>query len=250
VAWVESVSPYFRARHESEDVEDAGRLLEQLEHMREALSEVFPRAPGEVTLVIHSSAFTLHMAQPYLVLARSLTAPAGRRYLVGWFGARELHVLAPRLLEQRASSVPGSRELLMLAPSALYASVLVGVNNPELPPPFSFPSFMRYMRWAWLAHGAAQYFAGQVEHLRPAIQRRLHEGARPSFPPGVRDAPLLGGTVLDLLAREEGPAAAARLASRLHPGGAQAALVKAFGGRELRHTESRWRAHLARLAGA
>lgn len=249
MAWVESVSPYFCARHESEDAEDAQRLLGQLERVREALSELFPRAPGELTLVIHGSGFTLHMAQPYLVLARSLTAPAGRRYLVGWFGRRELHVLAPRLLEQRASTVPGSRELLMLAPATLYASVLVGTNNPELPPPFNFASFMRYMRWAWLAQGAAQYFAGQVEYLRPAIQRRLHEGPRPTFPPGVRDAPLLGGTVLDLLAREEGRPAAVRLASRLHPGGAEAALVKAFGGRDLRHTESSWRAHLVRLAG-
>ncbi|MFL5819740.1 MAG: hypothetical protein ACJ76S_03555 [Solirubrobacteraceae bacterium] len=249
MAWVESVSPYFCARHESEDAEDAQRLLGQLERVREALSELFPRAPGELTLVIHGSGFTLHMAQPYLVLARSLTAPAGRRYLVGWFGRRELHVLAPRLLEQRASTVPGSRELLMLAPATLYASVLVGTNNPELPPPFNFASFMRYMRWAWLAQGAAQYFAGQVEYLRPAIQRRLHEGPRPTFPPGVRDAPLLGGTVLDLLAREEGRPAAVRLASRLHPGGGEAALVKAFGGRDLRHTESSWRAHLVRLAG-
>jgi len=247
VAWVESVSPYFCARHESEDVEDALRLLELLEREREALSDLFPRAPGELTLVIHGSEFALHMAQPYLVLARSLIAPAGRRYLVGWFGIRELHVLAPRLLEQRASSVPGSRELLLRAPAALYASVLVGVNNPELPPPFNFASFMRYMRWAWLAQGAAQYFAGQVEHLKPAIRRRLHDGAPPSFPPGVRDAPLLGGTVLDLLAREEGPPAAARLASRLHPGGSRAALVKAFRGRDLRHTEKSWRAHLARL---
>ena len=74
-----------------------------------------------------------------------------------------------------------------------------------------------------------------------------NSGRPPSFPPGVRDAPLLGGTVLDLLAREEGPPAAARLASRLHPGGSRAALVKAFGGRDLRHTEKSWRAHLARL---
>jgi hypothetical protein len=158
-------------------------------------------------------------------------------------------MLAPRLLEQRASNVPGSREMLMLTPSALYASVVVGMNNPELPPPFGIGTFVRSLRWAWLLHGAAQYFAGQVEYLRPAIKRRLHEGDRPSFPPGVRDAPLLGGTVFDLLAREEGDSAAARLACRLHPEGAEAALVKAFGGRELRHTADRWRAHLQSLGG-
>ncbi len=250
MAWVESVSPSFRARHESEDVDDAAALLDQLERARDSLGELFPRAPGDLTLIVHGSTVALYLAQPYLLAARALTAPAGRRYLVGWSGAYEVHVLAPRLLRGRASNVPGSRELLNLAPSALYASVVVGANNPELPPPFSFPSFMRYQRWAWLAQGAAQYFAGQVPHLRPAIKRRLHEGPAPSFPPGLRDAPLLGGTVLDLLAREEGAGAAARLACRLHPGGAEAALVKAFGERDLRHTEERWRHHLDRLAAA
>ena len=249
MAWVESISESFRARHESEDADDAARLMDELERVRDALGELFPRTPDELTVVVHGSALALFLAQPYLVAARALTAPAGRRYLVGWSGASELHVLAPRLLEQRASSVPGSREALMLAPAALYAGAVVGANNPELPPPFSFASFMRYMRWAWLAQGAAQYFGGQVEHLRPAIKRRLHEGSEPDFPPGVRDAPLLGGTVYDLLAREEGRSAPARLASRLHPRGAEAALVKAFGGRELRHTEDRWRAHLAWVAG-
>lgn len=250
MAWVESISPSFRARHESEDADDASRLVDQLERTRERLEELFPRAPGELTVVIHGSTAALFLAQPYLLAARALMAPAGRRYLVGWSGAHELHVLTPRLLEQRASSVPGSSELLRLAPSALYASVVVGASNPELPPPFTFSSFMRYVRWAWLAQGAAQYFGGQVEHLRPAIKRRLHDGAAPSFPPGLRDAPVLGGTVFDLLALEQGPPAAARLACRLHPGGSEAALVKAFGERELRHTASRWRAHLDRLAGA
>ena len=146
-------------------------------------------------------------------------------------------MLAPRLLARRASAVPGSRELLMLAPRALYAAVVVGANNPELPPPFRPASFMRYLRWAWLAQGAAQYLSGQVPHLRPAIARRLHEGPRPDFPPGMRDAALLGGTVFDLLAREEGGAAAVGLACRpLHPDGAEAALVKAFGGRDTAHT--------------
>jgi hypothetical protein len=250
VAWVESVSPFFNARHESEDSDDTARILQQLERSRATLEELFPRAPGEVTVVVHGSSLALTLAQPYLTVARTLTAPAGRRYLVGWFGANELHMLAPRLLEQRASNVPGSREMLMLTPCALFASIVVGVNNPELPPPFTVGSFVRSLRWAWLLHGAAQYFAGQVEHLRPAIKRRLHEGGRPSFPPSIRDAPLLGGTVFDLLAREEGASAPARLASRLNPEGAEAALIKAFGGRELRHTANRWQAHLEALAGA
>ena len=250
MAWVESIYPSFRARHESQDASDTERLVASLEASREQLGELFPRAPGELTVVVHGSAAALLLAQPYLAAARALTAPAGRRYLVGWFGERRAARAGPPADGQAArSSVPGSRELLALAPQWLYASVLVGANNPELPPPFTFASFMRYMRWAWLAQGAAQYFSGQVEHLRPAIQRRLHEGPTPTFPPSVRDAPLLGGTVFDLLAREEGRPAAAQLACRPHPGGAGPALVKAFGGRALRHSEDAWRHHLDRLAG-
>ena len=250
MAWVESVSPSFRARHESEDAEDAERVLDQLEHTRDALGRHFPQTVGDIAVVMHGSEVALALAQPYLPLARLLTAPAARRYLVGWFGAKEVHVLAPRLLVRRASSVPGSRELLALAPAALYAQLVVGANNSDLPPPFSPASFSRYVRWAWLAQGAAQYFSGQTAHVRPAVARRLREGAAPGFPPGVRDAALLGGTVLDLLVREEGEAAAARLTSRLHPEGPEAALVEAFHGRSLAHTEGTWRTHLARLASA
>ncbi|HWE13090.1 MAG TPA: hypothetical protein VG365_06240, partial [Solirubrobacteraceae bacterium] len=91
---------------------------------------------------------------------------------------------------------------------------------------------------------------GQTEHARPAIARRLREGGRPRFPPGLRDAALLGGTVIDLLVREEGERRAAQVASRLEPGGPSAALVKAFRGRSVDHTEGIWRSHLARVAGA
>jgi hypothetical protein len=250
LAWVESASASFTARHESEDAGDAQRMLDQLEGLRKRLADTFPRAPGELVVVIHDSAVPLYLAAPYLPLARALTAPAGRRYQVGWFGAREVHVLAPRVLEGRASQAAGSREALMLTPAALYASVVVGVNNPELPPPFRLGSFVRYMRWAWLAQGAAQFFSGQVPHLRAAIARRLRENGAPDFPPSARDAALLGGTVFDLLAREEGEAACVQLASRLHPGGAGPALQRAFHGRAVKHTEGTWRAHLARLAGA
>ena len=251
MAWVERASPSFTARFEERDADDAARVVEQLEQARGDFSGRFPRPTGELTVVIHDSELALALAAPYLPLARAVTAPAGRRYLAGWFGATELHVLAPLLLARRASAVPGSRELLMLTPRALYAAAVVGANNPELPPPFTPASFLRYLRWAWLAQGAAQYLAGQVAHLRPAIARRLHEGPRPAFPPGVRDAALLGGTVFDLLAREEGQRAATTLAVLpLHPGGREAALVKAFGGREISQTATTWRAHLERLASA
>jgi hypothetical protein len=106
------------------------------------------------------------------------------------------------------------------------------------------------LRWAWLLEGAARWFGGQTAHSRPAIARRLREGRRPAFPPDVRDAPLLGGTVFDLLVRERDERAAARLASRLHPRGRRAALREAFGGESPAAIEEAWRAHLARMAAA
>jgi hypothetical protein len=57
---------------------------------------------------------------------------------------------------------------------------------------------------------------------------------------------LLGGTVFDLLSREEGDRACVTLAHGPHPDGPVRALEIAFP-RALRHTESAWRAHLARL---
>jgi hypothetical protein len=246
--WVESASDSFTARHDLEDADDAARVLGQLESTREHLASRFAELPEEIAVVLHGSDLQLGLAHPYLPFVRRLTAPAGRRYLVGWFGRREVHVLAPRLLAARASNVPGSLETLMLAPAALYAQLVVGGVSPALPPPFRPRSLAGYLRWAWMAQGIGQLLSGQTAHLRPAIARRLREGSEPRFPPGLRDAALLGGTVLDLLAREEGEAAAVELAARAHPEGAEHALAGAFGGRSLRHTEQAWRAHLERMA--
>jgi hypothetical protein len=105
---------------------------------------------------------------------------------------------------------------------------------------------VRYARWAWLVEGAAQWLSGQTAHARPAVIRRLREGPAPSFPPSLRDATLLGGSVLELLAREEGPRAVARLLAKLHPDGPIAALEQAFPGRALAHTEAAWRTALNR----
>lgn len=60
---------------------------------------------------------------------------------------------------------------------------------------------------------------------------------------------LLGGSVVDLLAREEGESAVVSLLLGAGRGaGPGDALVGAFAGRALRHTEGTWRAHLARIA--
>jgi hypothetical protein len=249
MAWVESVSASFRARHEADQADDADRVLDSLEELRERLARTFPRTIADVTVILHPSTSALSMTNPLLPLAWLATAPAARRYVAGWASAEELHVLSPAALEARASNVRGSREMLQRAPAALYARLVIIENNRDLAQRLTPVRVARELRWAWLLEGGARWFAGQTEHSRPAIARRLHEGRRPSFPPGIRDAPLLGGTVIDLLAREEGELAAAQFVSRLHPQGARAALSKAFGGRTLVHTEGAWRSHLARMAG-
>lgn len=249
MAWDETETEHFTARHESEDADDVAGVLELLEATHERLAAAFPRLPEHTSVVVHGSDLALGLAEPVVPLARRLTHPAARRYLVGWPGREAIHVLAPRLLTARASNVPGSREMELLAPAALYAQVVVGHNSSLLPPPFKVGSLVRAARWAWVVFGAGQWFSGQTPHARPAIGRRLRDGGQPAFPPGLRDAPLLGGSVLDLLAREEGEAAVVRFVTHLPPGGPRGALVPAFHGRTLAHTEGTWRAHLARLAG-
>src|SRR5258708_35863937 len=104
MAWVQSASASFWARHASADAADAARVLGLLERTRSGLELLFPNgAPGELTVILHEHPASLALAMPSLVIDWALTHPAGRRYLVGWPGARELHVLAPRVLRLRAS---------------------------------------------------------------------------------------------------------------------------------------------------
>ncbi len=249
MAWVESISASFRARHDQALSEEADQLLDELERTRERLDEIFARTVGELTVVLHSSPSSLAMSNPLVPATWMVTAPAARRYIAGWVGAHELHVLAASVLDERASGVPGSREMLQLTGPALYTRRVVVENNQDLAAARAPRRMVAELKWAWLLEGAARWLAGQTDQARAAINRRLREGQRPSFPPGLRDATLLGGTVFDLLAREEGLRAVAQLATRLHPEGGKAALAEAFTGRSLSLSESAWLSHLRRLAG-
>ena len=102
----------------------------------------------------------------------------------------------------------------------LYAQIVLAANNDRLPPPWGPRRFARYVRWAWLIEGGAQYFAGQTSLFRAAVNTRMRQGGQPAFPPSARDAIILGGTVFDLLDRERGPDACAMLVSRLRREGA------------------------------
>jgi hypothetical protein len=247
MAWDQSTSASFTARHATEDADDAHRVLQSLEHTRDRLEPVFHRTPAEVTIVLHSRPAALLLTNPMMLAHWGLAAPAARRYVTGWVGRKEIHVLSPAALRTRGADSGGSQEMLRLSAAALYARRVIAENTPELLKVMGLIRLRRELRWAWLIEGAARWYAGQTAHARAAIVRRLREGGRPAFPPSVRDAPLLGGTVVDLLAAEQGDRAVARLATRLHPQGPRAALEQAFS-RRLVHTEGEWRSHLSRIA--
>jgi hypothetical protein len=249
LAWVESASEHFLCRHSSAETEDAARVLALLEETRAHLATAFPHTPDGLAVVLHDSDASLIASNPALPALRRLSAPAARRYVTGWASCHELHVLAPAALRDRASGADGSAAMLQRTPAGLLARRVVIEGNLGLRRGPAPARAANALRWAWLLEGAARWWGGETAHARAAIRRRLREGGRVAFPPGPRDAVLLGGTVIDLLAREEGEAATARFACRLHPGGPRAALTAAFGGRALVHTEGAWRAHLARLAG-
>ena len=82
--------------------------------------------------------------------------------------------------------------------------------------------------------------------FRAAVSTRLRARRQPAFPPGARDAMILGGTVFDLLERERGPDACDVLASRLRRDGPRKAVELAFGGR-FRDVEREWRDYLRKL---
>jgi hypothetical protein len=165
--------------------------------------------------------------------------------MAGWFGPEEIHVLSPVVLRRRAGGA-GSLEALFMVPQRAYTLLVVGVNNPSLPPPFRPGAVRRLIGYPWLAEGASQYYSGQLAYLRPAIARRLREGPVP-FPPGPRDAHLLAGALFDLLSRERGDGACMALACSGDAGDARGSLESAFGS-SLRDVAYRWRGHLDRLA--
>jgi hypothetical protein len=244
MAWVETPSPSFTARHESAHTADAEAVLDALELHRARLRELYSRLPENVTIVLHDSWLQLAVAQPYLPLARRLASPAARRYMVGWFAPTEVHVLAPERLRALAGG-PDSLEALMLTPQRVYTMLVAGSDNPLLPPPFRLRTLSGMVRAPWLLEGIAQYLSGQVPVLRPAIAIRLREGPV-RFPPSRRAAPLVGGVLFDLLARERGESACLRLARQPAKDPVQG-LQSAFGA-PITELVSLWRAHLERVA--
>ena len=153
-----------------------------MEELRLRLEDRFETVPGDVTVVVHTNPALLSLAHPFLPAARWSAAPAGRRYLAGWAMATELHVLNDPHMERRAAG----RRLARGAARHRRAPLRPAGDRRQQsrPSPSWTPRrFARYLGWAWLVEGAAQYFARQVGLYRAAVIRRLRESARPSLPP-------------------------------------------------------------------
>src|SRR4051794_34780312 len=147
--WSETESETFVARHDERDAPDAERVLAQLEHARAHLEARLEVQLGELDVVLHGTPAQLDAAQPWITLQRRLTAPAARRYVVGWAADRGLPVLSPRVRAQRARNVGGSLELLMPPPAGLLARRAVAVRQPGFPPPVGPRRLSRWLRHAW-----------------------------------------------------------------------------------------------------
>jgi hypothetical protein len=225
MSWVETESLSFTARHDSDDSAFAERTLDRLEHLRLRLEDRFERIPAEVTIVVHTNPVWLTAAHPFLPAARWSAAPAGRRYLAGWPMSTELHVLNDTHMERRAAG-DDSYEALRGTAERLYAQMVVAANNTALPPSWTPRRFGRYLRWAWLVEGGAQYFSRQVGLYRAAV--------------------ILGGTIFDLLENERGPEACERLVAKLLPQGPDVQLEDAFDAR-FRDIEDAWRDYLREM---
>ncbi len=248
MAWVESHSASFQCRHSEVCTGDVARLLGSLEDLRSRLQAAFPRTVDELTLIMHDGPRSLLAANPLLGAQWRHTHPTSRPLLTGWVTGDEIHLLSPPALRSRAAGNPALAAVLASSAATLYTRRVIIEANHDLHRSFGPARALVSMRWAWLLEGAARWFSGESRAARPLVVARLRSGPQPRFPPAAGDAPLLAGTIIDLLVREEGERAAVELASRLHPGGAQGALVKAFSGRPMVHTEGAWRSYLSRLA--
>jgi hypothetical protein len=250
MAWVESHTASFQCRHSADCTDDVARLLSSLEALRSGLQKAFPRTVDDLTLVMHDGPRFLAAANPLLAAQSRRADVASRPLLAGWVTHAEIHLLSPPALRARAAGNPALAAVLAYTAATLYTRRVILEANQDLHRAFAPARAMMSTRWAWLLEGASRWFSGESAAARPLVIARLRAGSQPAFPPAARDAPLLAGTVLDLLVREEGERAAVEMVRRLHPGGTQGALVKAFSGRSMVHTEGSWRSYLSRLASS
>jgi hypothetical protein len=79
MAWIETDSLSFTARHDDADLACAHRVLDALEDLRLRLEDRFDYVPGNVTIILHDNPAWLSAAHPLLPAVRWSAAPAARR---------------------------------------------------------------------------------------------------------------------------------------------------------------------------
>ena len=186
MAWVDTASETFVARHDERDEEDAARVLAQLEFARTRLEERFDHAPrrarGRPALLgrpaRRRAAVAAGRAPPHRARRAPLRRRLGRPARAA--RARAAAARAPRL-QRRGLAGDADAGALGAARAPLRRR-----RPPEAAAAAQPPRVARWARWAWLVEGAAQWLSGQTRHVRPAVARRLREGPTPAFPPVAR----------------------------------------------------------------
>ncbi len=136
MAWVETASLSFIARHDSAQADAAAGVLDDLEAFRARLEGAVRERAWRGSVVIHPRPLMLAVAAPWLPARTAVSAPAGRRYFARVvLAAARSTCLPPRRWRSARPGVPGSREALLRSPRHEYAHVVIGAANPALPPP-------------------------------------------------------------------------------------------------------------------
>ncbi|MBO9531940.1 MAG: hypothetical protein J7513_03085 [Solirubrobacteraceae bacterium] len=235
--WTESTSNLFRVRFDDDsrtEVEELVHVLETVAARLEAHGLVLPPHP---TVVVHPTAFSLALAQPAYVAALALTETHGRKYMASWASGSTLHLIAPDRLARGTEGHISLRDAMDRAPAAGLAHLAIGHANPAL----SLQKALRRRDWFWLAWGAGQTLVGQVPMLASVIALRRKERRAIHLPPPMRDAVVMGGSLVELVLRDRGLTALVHLLRDPLPPSADGWIGRALPGLGSTERDVRWR---------
>lgn len=235
--WTESASNLFRVRFDDEartEVEELVHILETYAVRLEAHGLVLPPHP---TVVVHPTAVSLSLAQPAYVAALGLTETHGRRYLASWTSGSTLHLISPERLRRGTENHISLRAAMERAPACGLAHMALGHANSGL----SLQRALRSRGWFWLAWGAGQTLVGQVPTLASVIAVRRKERRALSLTPAMRDAVILGGSIVELVLRERGLTGLVHLLKAPLPERPEAWIARALPGVGPTEREVQWR---------
>lgn len=235
--WTESTSNLFRVRFDDDsrlEVEELVHVLETYAARLEAHGLLLPPHP---TVVVHPTALSLSLAQPAYVAALALTETHGRKYLASWASGSTLHLIAPSRLARGTESHISLRDALERAPACGLAHLALGHANPGL----DLQRTLRRRAWFWLAWGAGQTLVGQVPMLASVIALRRKERRALQVPPPMRDAVVLGGSIVELVLRQRGLTGLVHLLKDPLPPAPEGWIGRALPGLGPTEREVRWR---------